>query len=220
MAAESDARGPVETHTWRVPRGGEFFLTLPDGTRVWLNSESTIVYPNRFDAGERRIRMEGEAYFDVVKNGEQPFVVEAGGARIDVTGTRFNVAAYGDMVETTLAEGGVRMTAGGSVVELRPDMQAVYVAGGDAIAVRSVDAAAYGAWKEGLLEFRDLPLSEITARLGRWYDVDFSFERSEVADMRFTGAFKREDSIVSILDVIKNTKSVGYSIDGNTITLK
>lgn len=217
---EGDAEMPVETHTWSVPRGGEFSLTLSDGTSVWLNSESKIIYPSRFGNGERHIAVEGEAYFEVAKDERHPFVVDVCGVQISVTGTEFNVAAYDGKVETTLITGGVVMCAGGREVALAPGRQAVYSDTTGDLSVHDVDASVYAAWKDGIFEFNDMELAEIVKKLGRWYDVDFVFERRDIARAHFTGAFKRSDSITFILDVIKNTKSVNYSIDGNTITLR
>lgn len=203
-----------------IPRGGEYNLKLSDGTSVWLNSESKITYPNRFSDGERKVIIEGEAYFDVVKNEEQPFIVDVRGIEIYVTGTEFNVSAYDSRVETTLISGGVRVTADGNEAVLTPGMQAVYTESGGGISVREVDTSIYTAWKDGIFRFRSLELSEIVKRLGRWYDVEFRFEDPKIGNLPFTGAFKKTDSITSILDVIRNTKSVSYSIDGDTVILK
>lgn len=203
-----------------IPRGGEYNLRLGDGTSVWLNSESKITYPSRFSGGERKVTVEGEAYFDVAKDEAQPFIVDVRGTEIRVTGTEFNVSAYGSQIETTLISGGVRITAGGNEAALTPGMQAVYEEGGSDISVNEVDTSLYTAWKDGLFRFRNLELSEIVTRLARWYDVEFSFADPEIGNIPFTGAFKKSDPITSILDVIKNTKSVSYDFDGNTVTLR
>ena len=217
---DGTTEAPVEIHTWVVPRGGEFFLTLSDGTLVWLNSESKIIYPSRFTGSERRVTIEGEVFFDVKKNEACPFVVDVYGTQIDVTGTKFNVSAYDGIIETTLITGGVKMSAGGHEAILTPGEQAVYSRANNRLFVHKVETSAYVAWKDGVFEFSDMALSEIVKKLGRWYDVDFTFDRPEVTHFGFTGAFKKFNSIIFILDVIKATKSVDYDINGKTITLK
>lgn len=212
----------VENHVLRVPRGGEYMLILSDDTKVWLNSESVLRYPSYFAGNERRVYIEGEAYFQVAKDASSPFIVESMGMDIRVTGTEFNVMAYKekDRIETTLVEGSVVVNAGGQVVAMSPNMQAVFSKNNGRLITRNVRAELFSSWKNGIFEFDDLPLREIVEQLGRWYNVDFVFEDESLADTRFTGATEKLKPITFILDLIKDTKVMNYQIEGNTISIK
>lgn len=212
---------PVEHHVLRVPRGGEYVLALADGTKVWLNAETELHYPSRFEGAERRVRVVGEAYFQVTKNDSCPFIVEAGEVAVRVTGTEFNVMAYAghDRVETTLVRGGVDVMAGNAGQRLTPGMQAVYFKEAGRLESREVDTWLYTSWKEGIFEFRDLSLGEIAEQLERWYDVDIVFPNTEVSEIRFTGAVKRVKPLSFILDIIKDTRSISYRIEGKTVII-
>lgn len=218
--AGQDTR-PVEHHVLRVPRGGEYVLALADGTKVWLNAETELHYPSRFEGAERRVRVVGEAYFQVTKNDSCPFIVEAGEVAVRVTGTEFNVMAYAghDRVETTLVRGGVDVMAGNAGQLLTPGMQAVYFKEAGRLESREVDTWLYTSWKEGIFEFRDLSLGEIAEQLERWYDVDIVFPNTEVSEIRFTGAVKRVKPLSFILDIIKDTRSISYRIEGKTVII-
>lgn len=212
---------PVEHHVLRVPRGGEYVLALADGTKVWLNAETELHYPSRFEGAERRVRVVGEAYFQVTKSDSCPFIVEAGDVAVRVTGTEFNVMAYAghDRVETTLVRGGVDVMAGNAGQRLTPGMQAVYLKHDGRLDSREVDTWLYTSWKEGIFEFRDLSLGEIAEQLERWYDVDIVFPNTEVSEIRFTGAVKRVKPLSFILDIIKDTRSISYRIEGKTVII-
>lgn len=211
----------VERHVLTVPRGGEYVLTLADGTRVWMNSDSELRYPSRFEGGERRVSVTGEAYFQVAKDESLPFVVEAGGAAVRVTGTEFNVMAYpdDDRVETTLVSGGVDVEANGQTRRIEPGSQAVYDKASGSLDVRAVDLALYTSWKDGLFEFRDMPLGAVARQLERWYDVEILFADPAVADIRFTGAVKKMKPLAFILDIIQGTRSVDCRIEGRQVII-
>lgn len=211
----------VERHVLTVPRGGEYVLTLADSTRVWMNSDSELRYPSRFEGGERRVSVTGEAYFQVAKDESLPFIVEAGGAAVRVTGTEFNVMAYPDdgRVETTLVSGGVDVEANGQTRRVAPGSQAVYDKASGSLDVRAVDLALYTSWKDGLFEFRDMPLGAVARQLERWYDVEILFADPAVADIRFTGAVKKMKPLAFILDIIQGTRSVDYRIEGRQVII-
>ena len=211
----------VERHVLTVPRGGEYVLTLSDSTRVWMNSDSELRYPSRFEGGERRVSVTGEAYFQVAKDESLPFIVEAGGAAVRVTGTEFNVMAYPDdgRVETTLVSGGVDVEANGQTRRVAPGSQAVYDKSSGGLTVRAVDLALYTSWKDGLFEFRDMPLGAVARQLERWYDVEILFADPAVADIRFTGAVKKMKPLAFILDIIQGTRSVDCRIEGRQVII-
>lgn len=222
LVYQPDAESEIEYHTLKVPLGGEYKLTLGDGTQVWLNSATILHYPNRFSGAERRVKIEGEAYFRVAKDVAHPFIVATDDLAIRVTGTEFNVMAYEDenRVETTLVKGGVEVGAGNKKVTLEPGHQAVFSKADRQLATQQVNTAFYTSWKDGVFEFEDMPLPEICRQLSRWYDVEISLQSANLANIRFTGAIKKEKSIEFILGVIGNTQAVTYEVQGKKIVLK
>ena len=218
--AGQDTR-PVEHHVLRVPRGGEYVLALADGTKVWLNAETELHYPSRFEGAERLVRVVGEAYFQVTKNDSCPFIVEAGEVAVRVTGTEFNVMAYAghDRVETTLVRGGVDVTAGNAGQRLTPGMQAVYFKEAGRLESREVDTWLYTSWKEGIFEFRDLSLGEIADQLERWYDVEFFIQHSSLEELRFTGNLPKYENLEEVLRKLEQTTYITFTQNGRTVVV-
>lgn len=213
----------AEYHTLIVPRGGEYILSLEDGSKIWINSESVLKYPVRFSSVERKIfLLEGEAYFKVFPDKTRPFEVETGEVSVRVTGTEFNVMAYksADRVETTLAKGGVDVMTGEGNQYLQPGEQAVFSKETGGLIKREVNTAYYTSWKEGVFEFDDMPLREVVEQLGRWYDVDFVFQEDKIGAVRFSGAIKKSKSLEFILDIIRETRAVDYRIKGKTVIIQ
>lgn len=159
----SGAEEAAPFNTIRVPLGGEFHLTLADGTRVWLNSQSELRFPTRFNGEKREVYMEGEVYLEVKRDEERPFIVYAGETEIRVLGTSFNVKAYAEEGEvvTTLLSGKVSVGVGERSTKLDPGKQAIWNRKEDRISVREVDASRYISWTKGVFEFEDLSLAEI-----------------------------------------------------------
>lgn len=164
----------VAYNTLSTPKGGQYALTLADGTRVWLNAASSIKFPTTFTAKERKVDITGEAYFEVAHNASQPFIVNAGGVRVQVLGTHFNVNAYNneDAITTTLVEGEVKVSKGTISRIIKPDQQAVVERQDNAIIVTPVEAAEMTAWKDGLFIFSNASISEVAHQLNRWYNLD------------------------------------------------
>lgn len=212
----------AEQHELQVPAGGEYGLILADGTRVWLNSATVLRYPASFAGDRREVELLGEAYFKVAKDRTRPFIVKTGSMEITVTGTEFNVQAYADenTMATTLVEGSVMVKGNRGGVRLMPGEQACYDRESGHMYTRQVETGMYTSWKDGLFEFRDMPLGEIARQLARWYDVRIGFGDPEIADIHFTGALKKEKSLEFILGVIAQTQSIGYVIEGKTVILK
>ena len=208
----------VSWQTLDVPVGGEYRFALPDGTRVWVNSASSVRFPNRF-AGERReIYMTGEIYMEVAHDAARPFIVHTDDKSVRVLGTKFNVAAYGAEVVTTLVEGRVAVEAGSKRVTLEPDRQAVW--DGKQMEVRQVDASNYGLWRKGIFYFEDRRLEEILEALARWYGVEVFYVNPETKDMRFTVEIKRYENIDAILRRIAQTERVHFGVSGRTVTVQ
>jgi len=193
------AIGEVMMNTMRTPRGGQYQLTLPDGTRVWLNAASSITYPAAFPEGNRRVAISGEVYFEVAKNKQRPFVVDVDGkTTVEVLGTGFDINAYADeeSVKTTLLEGSVKV---GSVL-LRPGEQAQAGSQGVSV-VHHADLDKVMAWKNGLFNFENADLKEVMRQLARWYDIEVVYEKG-VPNVQFEGEINRNINLSNLLKVL------------------
>ena len=205
-------------HILRIPRGGEYTLVLADSTVVFLNAESKLQYPARFEGKERKVYLSGEAYFDVKANPEKPFIVTAGGMDVRVYGTEFNVTAYeGESVRTVLVEGkvGVKTTEGSEEVQLHPGQMAERE--GNGIVVQEVDTYTYTAWKDGKFVFEEENIERIMERLARWYNLNVFYANESVKNQLFNGVLTRFTEVEDILRVIEQTATVEFEIKGNTV---
>lgn len=209
-------------HTVKVPVSGEYHFTLSDGTRVWLNSESEITFPVSFVGGSREVVVKGEAYFEVKSDKAHPFIVHAKEVDIEVVGTKFNVAAYEDShrVVTTLAEGRVNVEMSGQVVGLSPDEQVSVDLKSGKMAKNSVSVSTNISWIQGIFEYENMTLEEITTQLSRWYGVNFIFSAAEFKTRRFTGVVKKYDELNNVLKIIEKTTNVSFMINGKDIAVK
>lgn len=210
----------------KVPYGKTFKLTLSDGTVINLNSGTTLRYPEQFGInGKRIVYLTGEAFFEVAKDKEHPFIVNANEADIEVLGTKFNVSAYPETptINSVLTEGSIRMyetkNPSNSVL-LRPNQMATWQNNSKKITTRSVDPAFYSAWTKGELTFHDTPFSTIAKIIQRTYDVEIINKNSDLAKQNFTGTIKiSESSVENILELLKRDTPFEYSIHKNTITI-
>lgn len=203
-----------------TPRGGEYRLTLADGTVVYLNSESRLRYPVTFAKDKREVYLKGEAYFDVSKEREIPFHVVVGDVEVEVYGTSFNINAYQfESVRTTLVSGkvGVRVRTTGEETVLLPNQMAEFDGETKALSVKDVYAYNYVAWKSGEFVFDKESLGEIMERLSMWYDTKVFFDREELKEKRFTGIVTRFADVAEILSLIESTTSVHFKLNGNVI---
>lgn len=202
-----------------VPRGGEYTLALSDGTIVNLNSGSELKYPVQFAGDTRTVRISGEAYFEVAEDAAHPFIVETEGVKVKVLGTGFNVMAYPDDAESvvTLVHGKVGIQTDRQQLVLRPDEQYVCQTETWEGTVREVDAAQYISWKEGILNFDQMPLDELARKLGRWYDVEFFFPSEPLKRLKFSGAFKKYNDLRYVLNIIEELTDVQFVVDNRTV---
>lgn len=209
----------LEFNTIAIPRGGQYKITLPDGTGVWLNAASSLKFPTSFTGEERRVELTGEAYFEVAKDVNMPFRVISAGQSIEVLGTHFNVNAYPDesVIKTTLLEGSVRITedAEKKSVILKPGQQAKTNHG---ISVSEVDIEEAIAWKNGLISFKSADLKSIMRQVARWYDVTVYYS-GNVPDRLFTGKISRYSNLSEILEVLAKN-GIHFKIQGRTITMQ
>ena len=211
----------------RTPRGGGYNLQLADGTRVWLNSGSSLRYPVSFRDSVRQVILDGEAYFEV-SHSETPFIVSTGSINTRVLGTSFNVEAFSDDTEfkTTLVEGKVRveLLEQGSLISdgtiLEPDQQAVFIPSTGEISKTKVDASGYTSWINGKLEFHNETLETVMKRLARWYDFEYSFDNPAARDFHFSARLDKEESISSILKMLEMTTDVKFEFRDQSIVVR
>ena len=187
------------TNTVTVPRGKEFSLRLSDGTQVWLNSESSLVFPVRFGDGPREVTVTGEAYFDVAHDASRRFVVHADTVSVSVYGTAFNISSYADegAIETTLVRGSVEVRSGHRRAMLQPGQQARVGREGAIFDVRQVAAEDYAAWTRGLFTFNDETIASICRKLSRWYGVEIVPRGVDADKVRYTGVVKRYETFAA-----------------------
>lgn len=207
-----------------TPKGGEYQLTLADGTRVWLNAASSLRFPTRFTGRERRVFVSGEAYFEVAEDPDHPFVVHTRKSAIRVLGTKFNVKSYPDEPadRTSLLEGSVRISLrnGKEQVLLQPGFESV-IRDQDEIRVGPVSMEEALAWKNGLFIFRNESLESIMRKLSRWYDVNIVFNDPELRNYHFTGRVKRYENLQSLLQLIETTARVRFVMkDDRLVVIK
>lgn len=205
-----------------TPKGGEYTLMLADGTKVWVNAASEISYPVKFIKGERRVHLEGEAYFEVAKDSGKPFIVEVDGMEVKVYGTKFNINTRRmDRMHTTLVEGSVSVKPDGKAeVMLEPNQQAVFNKLSGRVAVQEVDVMPYVAWHVGNYFFENKSMSEIMDELSLWYDIKVFFMNNEVRDERFSGYLPRYGEIEKLLGLIEKTSHVRFEIKGKVIIVR
>ena len=210
-----------------IPRGGQFFIILSDGTKVWLNSESQLKYPVSFIKGQtRQVELVyGEAYFDVSPSTEHhgdKFKVVNQAQEIEVLGTEFNVKAYKDEtnVYTTLVEGSVVIDNGIAKHNLSPSQQSNLNTQNNNISIAVVDVEPEISWKNGVFSFKEKSLKEIMKVISRWYDVDVVFENKDLEALKFKGILDKQQGIERILSIMKSTTINNYEIKDKTIILK
>ncbi|WP_099291154.1 FecR family protein [Butyricimonas sp. Marseille-P3923] len=222
----NNAIAPSQTetqyHTLSVPRGGEYNLTLSDGTQVWLNSESELRFPTRFNANNRTVYCKGEVYFDVTRNPDSPFIVRLDKGEVTVLGTEFCTSDYeNSVVEVTLVTGAVRFKAeNGDSVSLTPSQRLVYNTATDSISVTTVDTRAYTAWKDNLFCFEDETLEDIMQTLSRWYNIDIHFESEDLKGRHFSGIIEKYTEIKSFLELFETGTGIKFDIYGHEITVR
>jgi len=209
-----------------TPKGGTYQLTLPDGTKVWLNAASKLKYPSRFNENERIVELEGEAYFEVSKqlsvigdrSKKAPFLVRTNTQTVQVLGTQFNVSAYPDEreVKTTLVEGKVLVaptTDRWPPTTIKPGEQAT--TRGAAIDITTVDTEQYIAWKDGRFHFKRTPLEDVMRQVSRWYDVEVVYKRG-IPKESFTGKISRNASLPELLDILQSS-AINVTLEDNRL---
>ncbi|MGN7820123.1 FecR family protein [Chitinophaga sp. 22536] len=207
QASGSHAAGAVQYNTLAIPRGGQFRVTLPDGTNVWINAASTLRYPTAFTGTDRTVELTGEAYFEVAKMPEKPFHVKVRNMDVQVLGTHFNVMAYTEetSMQTTLLEGAVKVHTAGAQTALRPGQQLRMEQTGRLSVVDNVNTDEIIAWKNGYFQFNHEKLPGVMRQIARWYDVDIAYD-GNIPDREFGGKISRNSSIEEVLRILELSK--------------
>ena len=197
----------------QVPRGEKSQLLLPDGSKVWLNSESSLSYPSNFMKGNREIKLKGEAYFEVAKLSGKDFTVKTKDFNIRVLGTKFNVTAYEDFkrTETTLLEGKIEIHKGKKTINVSPGQ--TYIFKENQFFIKETNAGKSAKWKDEIFDFERITFQEMVVRLERWYDVDIEIKGEELKQIVYSGVFKNEETIDQVLNTFQLTMPIQYSRD-------
>lgn len=216
---QDDCR-PEEFHTIKVPRGGEYMLILDDGTRVWINSGSELRYPLAFSGAKREVFLKGEAYFDVKREVDRPFVVATIRTEVCVLGTEFNVQSYENGVESiTLVKGVVSVKKEGTgadrEVVLKPGENVSLRDG--LLRVEEVDVLKYTSWKEGFFYYNNVRLEDILDELGRWFDFTVFYRNPEAKDFRFKFWANRKDTVEQVIGRLNETGKLRMKVTGKTV---
>ncbi|SFE34198.1 FecR family protein [Chitinophaga sp. CF118] len=216
---ESASGEPAAMNTLSTPRGGQYQVTLPDGTIVWLNSASSITFPTAFTGKTRQVQLKGEAYFEVATNAQQPFMVKVNKMEVQVLGTSFNLMAYADeqAIKTTLVDGAVKVKQENKDVVLKPGQQAQLDDNGDMKVVKA-DLDATIAWKNGLFTFNDATIEDVMRQLGRWYDMEIVYPEGIPQD-HFRGEMFRNENMSSVLKILE-ASGVNLNVQGRKIIVK
>ncbi|MFY0253814.1 FecR family protein [Chitinophaga sp. 30R24] len=207
-------------NTLTTPRGGQFQVILPDGTKVWLNATSSLKFPVAFTGSQRDVTLKGEAYFEVAHNDKMPFRVLVEGMEIKDLGTHFNVMAYGDeaTVATTLLEGAVIVSDGGKGALLKPGQQAIGKRDGSSgLSIQQADVDHVIAWKNGEFSFNHTSIYEIMRQVSRWYDVDVYYE--DAPDVSLSGNISKHVNVSEVFKMLELAGNVKFKIENRKATV-
>jgi hypothetical protein len=214
-------------NTIQTPKGGKYQVRLPDGSKVWLNSASTLSYPTAFTGKERIVKLKGEAYFEIAPNKSVPFRVESDDQIVEVLGTHFNVNSYDDedFTKTTLIEGSVKVilntksNISGKTKLLKPGEQSFINSSKSDIRIENADTEKAIAWKNGYFKFKNTPIQEIMREVERWYDVELIYEGNMPTD-EFTGFVSNDVNISAVLKILEQSGGVKFTVKGKKLKVK
>ncbi|MEO7984277.1 MAG: FecR domain-containing protein [Bacteroidota bacterium] len=218
-----DKANEVLYNTVGTPRGGQYSLILPDGSRIWLNASSSIHFPTVFAGKERRVEITGEAYFEITKNPLHPFRVSVnagsgnGSMEVEVLGTHFNINAYKDepAIKTTLLEGSVKVSKGARLTIIKPGEQIQLTNDGEIKVIHDADLAEAVAWKDGRFEFKNTDMKTIMRQVMRWYDVDVEYY-GDIPDRYFTADISRNKSLSGLLRILE-LSGIDFKLEGKKL---
>jgi transmembrane sensor len=207
-------------NTVRTPKGGQYQVTLPDGSRVWLNAATALRFPTAFTGRERTVELTGEAYFEIAPRKDQPFIVKVHEMTVDVLGTSFDVMAYDDeeIFRTTLLTGAVRVEGGKTAKLLRPGEAARLDTNTKVISVAEADTDQAVAWKNGLFQYEGATLETVMRQVARWYDVDVAYTGK--VERHFSGMISRNAPLAEVLHVLERAGKTSFTLEGRTVTIR
>lgn len=218
----SDTSTRIVWYTLKIPRGGEYNITLADGSRIWLNSVSELRFPSRFQDDSREVYLNGEAYFEVSRDTTRPFCVNSRRLSVEVLGTSFNMSVYDDdeNMHVTLEKGSVRVCPNGrgNGIILAPDEQ-LFVKG-EQLIHRKVKASVYSAWRKDRFVFENENLDEVMRKLARWYDISYVFKNDKKREKRFTGTLLKYGETAELLKLIEMTADVKLYMKDSVIFIE
>lgn len=206
-------------NTLKIPRGGAYSLQLSDGTKVMLNSDSRLKFPQSFSGDTREVYLEGEGFFQVAKDAAKPFIVHCEKYAVRVLGTTFNISAYrnDEVSMTTLVEGRVNIECGNTVVALTPGLMAAVA--DSKVTTREVNVESYISWTRDQFSFSEERLEDLLKKISRWYDVEFVFDDEEIKDYKFSGFMPRYESIDAILQIMEQAANVTFKMNNKQIVV-
>jgi ferric-dicitrate binding protein FerR (iron transport regulator) len=209
--------GEVAYNILKTPMGGQYKITLPDGSKVWLNAASSLKYPVVFVGAERRVEITGEAYFEIAKDLNKPFKVQLNNMEVEVLGTHFNVNGYSDeeAIKTTLLEGKVKVLAAKEFKFLVPGQQAQLKSSGNISVTNDVSLEETVAWKDGNFQFENSDIKTVMRQLARWYEVDISYKGN--INKHFIGSISRDVKLSQVLTMLQQTGEVKFKIEGKNL---
>lgn len=217
VVKQTDQPIPLQYNSLIVPKASFYKMTLADGTKVWVNALSQLKFPAQFSQKERRVFLDGEAYFEVTPNAEQPFIVESKGNEIKVLGTHFNINSYSDQVRTTLAEGRVEVRQNNQRVELFPGEYASSFR--DNLVKGKADLAHDLAWHNNEFYFKKETITNIAHQLSRWYDLDVTFRGDVQLDKEYTGSIERDVKLSQVLEMLSYVSNLKFEVEGNKLII-
>lgn len=211
----------IEYNRLNIPKGGEYALKLPDGSTVWLNSESTLRFPVQFASNSRDVYLEGEAFFEIAKNEHAPFSVHSGNRKVTVLGTRFNISAYPEdpAWQVTLVQGKVSVQAGDDKKILHPSEQYLLNNETGQSEIKTVETELYTSWLDGKFYFKGYRFEDIVRKLERWYDFKMFYQHEEIKDMVFRGVINKHRPLEETLRFLEETTNITFDIKDKTVTV-
>lgn len=205
----------IAYNTISTSKGNQYQILLPDGTKVWLNAASSLKYPEVFTGNERKVILSGEAYFEVAKNKDMPFIVQTRNQDVQVLGTHFNINSYSDeqSIKTTLLEGAIKVTNANFSKILKPGEQSLVENNGlgNINVIKNIDVDSEIAWKKGLFSFNNVALKTILIQLERWYDIKIDYQ--SIPDKRYNGMVPRKSNLSEVLHMLELTGNISFKIE-------
>jgi transmembrane sensor len=204
-----------------TPKGGQYQISLSDGTKVWLNAASSLKYSNILKGDKREVILIGEAYFEVAKRPKQPFIVHTANQTVEVLGTHFNINAYPDeeIQVATLLEGSVRTSNKGHELLLKPGQQSVLNLKSNLFSMTNADTETVMAWKNGEFIFKDEDLASVMRKVARWYDVEVTFQGIDPESIKLGGWVSRKKNIAAVIKIIEPIAGVQIKIEGRRVAV-